>query len=230
MTLSEPGLQLIQGASASQILYTCLAAAVAAYPEAFKEIQFPKQARDFKRQYAAVLPRFEAARINQPNRADIARLLAETFQAQMVYHSDAGTQSLQDHLATPSQALPLERLPGNCQPGWQPNLHFLGQDWADLTRLGEALSSKNVISRDAKTALDWLAQNLGRPATRRSVAAQGCDLWRQRRDGPDHTIQRSRRRDSLARSDGPNDPCGLPASRRRCSICRRRRQSAHPTR
>jgi hypothetical protein len=76
MTISEPGIQLIQGASASQILYTCLAAAVQAYPEVFKAIQFPKQARDFKRQYAAVLPRFEAARINQSNRADIARLLA----------------------------------------------------------------------------------------------------------------------------------------------------------
>ena len=85
MTISEPGIQLIQGASASQILYTCLAAAVEAYPEVFKAIQFPKHARDFKRQYAAVLPRFEAARINQPNRADIARLLAETFQAQLVY-------------------------------------------------------------------------------------------------------------------------------------------------
>ena len=163
MTISEPGIQLIQGASASQILYTCLAAAVQAYPEVFKAIQFPKQARDFKRQYAAVLPRFEAARINQSNRADIARLLAENFQAQLVYQSDEGTQSLQDHLATPSQALPLERLPSNCQPGWQPNLHFLDQDWADLTRLGEALSSKNVISRDAKTALDWLTQNLDNP-------------------------------------------------------------------
>ncbi len=163
MTISEPGIQLIQGASASQILYTCLAAAVQAYPEVFKAIQFPKQARDFKRQYAAVLPRFEAARINQSNRADIARLLAETFQAHLVYQSDEGTQSLQDHLATPSQALPLERLPSNCQPGWQPNLHFLDQDWADLTRLGEALSSKNVISRDAKTALDWLTQNLDNP-------------------------------------------------------------------
>ena len=96
MTISEPGIQLIQGASASQILYTCLAAAVQAYPEVFKAIQFPKQARDFKRQYAAVLPRFEAARINHPNRADIARLLAETFQAQLVYQTDKGSQSLQD--------------------------------------------------------------------------------------------------------------------------------------
>ena len=163
MTISEPGIQLIQGASASQILYTCLDAAVQAYPEVFKEIRFPKQARDFKRHYAAVLPRFEAARINQPNRADIARLLAETFQAQLVYQSDLGVQSLQDHLATPSQALPLERLSGNCQPSWQPNLQFLNQDWPNLTSLGEALSSKNIISSDAKTALNWLAQNLEDP-------------------------------------------------------------------
>ena len=76
MTLSEPGIQLIQGASASQILYTCLdGGGCRRTRRSFKEIRFPKQARDFKRQYAAVLPRFEAARINQPNRADIARLL-----------------------------------------------------------------------------------------------------------------------------------------------------------
>lgn len=178
MTISEPGIQLIQGASASQILHTCLAAAVQAYPEVFKAIQFPKQARDFKRQYAAVLPRFEAARINHPDRADIARLLAETFQAQLVYQSDEGTRSLQDHLATPAQALPLECLAENCQPGWQPHLQFLKQDWANLTDLSEALLSKNILSRDAKTALHWLTQNLDNPfqvnLSRRKVVIFGA--------------------------------------------------------
>ena len=71
---------------------------------------------------------------------------------------------------------------------------------------------------------------LGQPATRRSVATQGGHLWRQRRDGSDRAIYRRRRRDTLARSRGPNDACGLAASRWRYSICRRRRQFAHPTR
>lgn len=163
MKTAEYGIQLRPGSSASEILYRCLDTAVQAHPSAFAEIDFPKSAADFKRRYVTTLPRFEAARINHPARADIARLLAETFQAHLVYANDEGTHPLQEHLTRPAKPLLLERLPPNCDPGWQPNLHFLKQDWADLACLGKALLSANIVSQNAKVALDWLAQHLGEP-------------------------------------------------------------------
>ena len=55
----------------------------------------------------------------------------------------------------------LERLLPNCDPGWQPTLHFLKQDWPDLSSLGQALLTENIISAGAEDALLWLTQHLG---------------------------------------------------------------------
>ena len=162
MKTAEYGIQLRRGGTASQILYQCLDAAVQAYPSVFAEIKFPKNARDFKASYVAVLPRFEAARINDPARADIARLLAETFQTQLIYQDDQGFRELSEHLASPAKPLLLERLLPNCDPGWQPTLHFLKQDWPDLSSLGQALLTENIISAGAEDALLWLTQHLGK--------------------------------------------------------------------
>ena len=97
-----------------------------------------------------MLPEFEAARINHPARTEIARLLAETFQDQLTYHSANGICELKEHLIHPAKPLLLERLPPNRAPGWQPTLHFLKQNWPDLSSLSQALVSEKIISAGAK--------------------------------------------------------------------------------
>jgi hypothetical protein len=157
----EYGIQLRSDRSASQILHLCLDKAVQAYPAIFSEINFPKNSRDFRASYVAMLPEFEAARINHPARTEIARLLAETFQDQLAYHSVDGICELKEHLAHPAKPLLLERLPPNNDPGWQPTLHFLKQDWPDLSSLSQALVSEKIISAGAKEALAWLDEYMG---------------------------------------------------------------------
>jgi len=71
-----------------------------------------------------MFPEFEAARINHPARTEIARLLAETFQDQLVYHGANGICELKEHLAHPAKPLLLKRLPPNRDSRWQPTLHF----------------------------------------------------------------------------------------------------------
>ena len=56
-------------------------------------------------------------------------------------------------------------MPPNCDPGWQPTLHFLKQNWPDLSSLGQALSSEKIISAGGKEALAWLDQYVGERAS-----------------------------------------------------------------
>ena len=161
MKNDEYGIQLRRDRSASQTLHRCLKTAVQAYPEAFSEITFPKNSQDFRASYVAMLPEFEAARINHPARTEIARLLAETFQDQLIYHSSNGVCGLKEHLAHPAKPLLLKRLPPNRDPGWQPTLYFLKQNWSDLSSLSQALVSKKIISAGAKEALAWLDHYIG---------------------------------------------------------------------
>ena len=79
MKNDEYGIQLRSNRSASEILHLCLDTAVQAYPDPFSEINFPNNSRDFRANYVAILPEFEAARINHPARTEIARLLTETL-------------------------------------------------------------------------------------------------------------------------------------------------------
>ena len=161
MKNDDYGIQLRSDRSASQILHLCLDTAVQAYPATFSEVNFPKNSRGFRDSYVALLPEFEAARINHPARAEIAQLLSETFQDQLVFHSANGICELKEHLAYPAEPLLLERLPPNCDPGWQPTLYFLKQNWPDLSSLGQALVSEKIISAGAEEALAWLDQYIG---------------------------------------------------------------------
>ena len=120
---------------------------------------------DFRANYVSILPEFEAARINHPARKEISRLLAETFQDQLVYHSANGICELKEHLAHPAEPFLLERLPPNRDPGWRPTLHFLKQNWPDLSSLSQALISEKIISVGAKEALVWLDQYIGEGTT-----------------------------------------------------------------
>ncbi|MBT5153271.1 MAG: hypothetical protein HOM44_04215 [Gammaproteobacteria bacterium] len=159
--MAEHGIQLLDGSSASQIMHYSLKAAVEAYPLVFNEVNFPEKLEDFKKGYVGILPQFEAARVTSHARADIARLLAEAFQMQIIYRNHDGQRQLQEHLQQPAKPLEIARLSPNCEPGWKPSLHFLKRDWPNLTRLGNALLSENIISPAASEALAWLAQDLG---------------------------------------------------------------------
>ena len=161
MKNDEYGIQLRSNSSASEILHQCLDAAVQAYPAIFSEINFPKKSLDFRASYVEMLPEFEAARINHPARAEIARLLAENFQDQLIYNSASGVCDLREHLAHPVKPLLLKRLSPNRDPGWQPTLHFLKQNWPNLSSLSQALVSEKIISAGAKEALEWLDRYIG---------------------------------------------------------------------
>ena len=170
MEILEHGIQLKPGQSASQILHLCLNTAVESYPSIFSSIDFPTTSKNFKDNYIEVVPQFEAARINHPERADIAELLATTFQEQIIFRDDSRSILLQEKLAHPAESLELERLPPNTEPGWQPKLQFLGEDWPNLSILGQALLDENIVSTSAKEAMDWLAQLLD---TEKSVDLSG---------------------------------------------------------
>ena len=156
LSSSKPGIQLVEGKSASAVFHEVIDNALEALPDSMPDIGFPHQASVFKNNYLDVLPRFEAARLNSPDRALLARQLATGIEKQLVFNSADDSTPLTGHLRSETTALSLQQANGNCSPGWQPIFRYRDKEWSDLTALGELLGTRDVLSGGGVSALNWL--------------------------------------------------------------------------
>lgn len=156
------GVVLPEGHSASALLHAALLDVVRAYPGVFAAAAFPEAPSDFRKHYADVMPRFEAARVAAPERAELALRLARASEHCVQWEDEAGRSSLREALAAPAEPLPLESHDFDGAPGWQPNPVYRGERWtgAEIAGLGSVLAERDIISPAAAEALAWVAEHV----------------------------------------------------------------------
>ncbi len=141
--------------SASTILYDILADAVDAFPGSLADVSLPGSPPAFRQQYVDFMPRFEAARLESPDRATIARRLATSMLEHVVWQDEHGSRSLAALLAEPTPPLPLTHYRSGGEPGWQPTISYRGQRWIgpQMAELATLLAGRNIITAAAAEAL-----------------------------------------------------------------------------
>ncbi len=144
--------------SALTILHTLLAEAIASFPDAFREADFPQSIGAFRKSYADVLPRLEAARLASAERASIARHIVDASASHILWQDSGGAKPLCDALREPADALALNEHQFAGAGGWQPSFTYRGTRYeaGQLARLGELLVERGVITARAGEALTWL--------------------------------------------------------------------------
>ncbi len=166
---ADSGVVLPKGHTGSSLLHHVLKEAVAQYPAVFRGLDLPSSARAFKRDYGAVLARFEAARAASSDRAAIARLLVRQTQNTLEFASEGQRQPLGAYLA---QRVPTPRLNRadltEGAVGLPVEVPFEGRmlRGAEVTALVDRLSEARQLSDPARAALHWIvdyaAQHGGR--------------------------------------------------------------------
>ena len=151
---------LREARSASALLHHALLEAVRACPERFAEVDLPPAPGPFRDAFPELLPRFEAARIAAPERAQLARRLALAGGACLQWEDDAGRVDLREALAEPAPPLRLRMHGFRGRPGWLPAPVHRGERWsgADIAGLGAVLGERDVVTPAAAEALAWLAR------------------------------------------------------------------------
>ena len=146
---------------ASVVFHQVLKATVSDFADAFTGLALPEDAGHFRKRYGEILPRFEAARIAAPDRAQIARRAVDALNEQIVWRDEASAElPLSDLLANPGDPLSLQNHDFGGLPGWMPTLTYRGERWRgdDLDSLGNDLNDRGMITRAARDALIWMRE------------------------------------------------------------------------
>ncbi len=159
MLAQEPGIQLLDGKSASAILYEILTHAREIYPDLLAIESWPN-AGDFRKQYVDLLPKFEAARLASKQRDAIACHLAEALAQRIIWQDGEHSEPLSQHLNVAGKSLPLKSIAGNGSHGWAPHFDYGDQQYNDFRQLGTALADRAVITEAAAESLNWIQTNI----------------------------------------------------------------------
>lgn len=129
------------GASASTALLDLLRGAVAAFPEAFAEVELPSNAQRLKRSLSRTLVEVERARVRSERGTEVAAHLVRAAHAQFTL--GAGGPSLDAlELSRPPE---LERTVAR-SGGWRPRVRFEGQDTSDVAAVLDRLEARHELS------------------------------------------------------------------------------------
>ena len=157
--MAEPqdfGIELADGGSATTHLHSALGAAVEEYPEVFATAGFPADVSVFKSNYADILPVFEAARADSPQRADIARTIV-TAAHDAIVMNPAGV-ALADAVAEDSAPLDLETWSPGGSRRLTPAVPFDGRSVTgdELVAAVDALVARGSASSPVGHAIRWI--------------------------------------------------------------------------
>ncbi len=152
-------------ASGTSVLHELLAETAAAYSEAFAGFSLPSEPDGFKARYPELLPEFEAARVQSPQRSEIARALCLAAQTRLAYWDEAGEQPLPELLARTHDPMPLVRvdLPGprRLAPAVELNKRLYVGD--ELLELASELDRARLMTHAAALALARVAERAAKP-------------------------------------------------------------------
>lgn len=152
------GVQIAEGRSASEVLFSTLERALTRFPDTFSEKSRPGSLQSFKKNYTQVLPHFELARITSPYRHEIAQCLADTLNEQLCFNTEGNSLPLAETLTSPASPLPLATLASTGTAGWKPQ--FPGQEGRPFLEVVKELEEQTVLNTSAARALGWISDQL----------------------------------------------------------------------
>ena len=167
--------QLAGGAGASTVLYSSIDSAVLRLDGDPADLGWVGDEQAFRRGYARVLPKFEAARLASPQRLQLARWIVEALNEQIVWQTDTGEVSIRDHLAVGAVDVQLTEHSFGGSPGWTPGMIYRGERWLGpgCADLGAELAERGVITSQASASLRDLAAGGDIDLSGRRVAVLG---------------------------------------------------------
>jgi len=154
----EMDVALADGLTGSRFLHGALVAAVEAFPQTFAPNTVASDAKAFRADLVQASARFEALRIESPERFAIAKFLAEWAADRMVFRDEAGTTPLADFLAAAGDdGATLREVSRGERPdpaGWMAVPFQAGVfRGAEVAKLAEKLYRAHEMSTDAHEAL-----------------------------------------------------------------------------
>jgi hypothetical protein len=153
---------LPQGHTGSSLFHAVLLAAQEKYPHVFGQALLPRSASLFKRDYGAILARFEAARAAAPDRVDIARFILRHSQAALEFVEQGRRMPLSEHLDRTAEPLDLDERKLGEAPGFRPELPLDGTVYRgrDVCRAIQRLAEQQHMTTAARLALDYMVDSI----------------------------------------------------------------------
>ena len=147
--------ELAEGTSGSTFLLELLSDAAAAFPEVFRSVKIPSDARRFRSTFAEVLTQFEAARAASPERVAIAVGIRKRVDERLRFVTPEGSGSLATALLQKASPIPLRVVktsgPGRLVPAVQ--LEESGPVLSDLRVWLSAARRQHQMTEAALLAL-----------------------------------------------------------------------------
>ncbi len=159
---TNDGVSLPAGQTGSSFFHGVLKETTEAFGDVFREVRLPADTKGFKRDYAELLVRFEAARTRSPERAAIARFLAKRTHEQLMFAGGRKEVPLSAHLAGPVALPRLTRTTMPGLPGLRAEVPFEGRVYRDRAVIGlaEELRHRHHLTERALDSLRWIVRHI----------------------------------------------------------------------
>lgn len=156
------GVQLPADTTASALLHRLLVSARESYDD-LDSVDVPSDSRAFRKSFAQVLPRFEAARAASGRRVDIARHIVKEAAGALVYRNEDGSDApLAETIAAKGEPLELTTVEGTATPRLAPDVPWRRKRW-DLGRLPaliDGMFDAHLLTPPAAEALRWTTEQI----------------------------------------------------------------------
>jgi hypothetical protein len=146
----------------STLFHAVLSEAVEQFPAALRPAQLPTQASAWKRNYGAVLARFEACRASSPQRVEIARFVLSRSLAALQFVQDGTPRPLAEHLAEQVQAPKFKQQSLGAEPRFHVEIPFEGEVFRGRGALAliDRLAEQDDLTAGARAAFTWIIERI----------------------------------------------------------------------
>ena len=159
----QGSVDLAAGKSATAHLHRALAATHEMFPSVFGEVDIGSGPDEFKRRYPEILPVFEAARADAPERADIAAALVAAGRSAIVMRANGEEIPLRDHVTEETEPMALASADLRGESRLQPRLPLHGRLLAgdELVEATRAIVERGSASPQVADAVASIVEQAG---------------------------------------------------------------------
>lgn len=161
--MASDGVVLTQDESGSKFFHRVLREAVDAFPRSFEDAPIPSSGKVFKKGYGDLLTRFEAARVNSPQRLEIARYLRAATAAALGFSRGGATKTLDESFKETVAAPETDTRAPSGSAGHTLEVPLDGRVYRgrDVAQAVDALFSAHHLTQRAADGLRWLVNHTG---------------------------------------------------------------------
>lgn len=161
--MASGGVVLSRGLAASVLLYEVLSDSVRAFPDAFSDLGFVDSSVQFREKYPALLPWFEATRVDSPDRLLIAESLVRGAASKVVWGTNGLEIPLVDKVAEGVEPFDLKTKVFGLDGSLIPNVVWDGQarNGGDLITSTADLIESGFASKEVLDGIRWIVQEAG---------------------------------------------------------------------